>query len=216
MMQRSVYSKGKVTLIRFCYLMPLIGVIAILIAALIPHIFFQDGTEAYKNLTLFTLMGNTYDGCLSFFRGTAQGTTADFYFSLKIFAVWLLSVACMVIYGVFVLATALCVPLAWFPNASTPLGNKLKRIYRLIVPNRVFYVLFQLLPVFPSLFPYFLQRFYRTMLGQKITAHYVGLPDWIPVLLLTAASVALFLGTLRMQKDCRMDLFRIFKLEEKK
>ena len=201
--------------VRIAYLLPcLIGAI-LLFLALLPHLFYRVGNEVYSTLSLFKLLDNTHESCMGFLNGTKEGTTTELYFHFVMYAFWLLSVISMVLYGIFVIFTTAMTVFIWTPHATpTPTANKLKRAYRIAVPNRGFFVFFQILPVLPSLFPYFLQHFSRTVLGQKMYAHYYGIPDFIIVLILSAASVTLFLTTLRAQKENQMDLFRIYKVEK--
>lgn len=201
--------------VRLAYLFPCLVGILLLFLAILPHLFYRVGSKVYSTLSLFKLLENTHESCMGFFNGTKEGTTAQLYFHFVMFAFWLLSVISMLLYGVFVLSTMVMTVFVWTPySPPTPTVNKLKRAYRIAVPNRGFFVFFQILPVLPSLFPYFLQHFSRTVLGQKMYAHYYGIPDFIIVLVLSAASITLFLTTLSAQKDNRMDLFRIYKIEK--
>ena len=205
----------QVGLVRLSSLMPVIGGVILLFLALIPHLFYQAGSDVYTTLSLFELMDNTYQSCMGFFNGSTAGTTADLYFHFVMFAVWAVSLLCIVFYGLFVLATALMVSFVWTPHPQPhPTVNQLKRAYRILVPNRGFYVFFHVLPVLPSVYPYLLQLFSRTMLGQEMHAHYYGIPDFIIVILLSAASVTLFFVTLSAQRENKMDLFRIYKVEK--
>ena len=103
---------------------------------------------------------------------------------------------------------------AWTPyRTPTMLENKLKRAYRILVPNRGFFVFFQILPLIPALFPYFFQLFANRMLGQSMRVYYLGIPDFVIVLLLAATSLTLFFVSLSDQKNNKMDLFRIYKLD---
>lgn len=200
--------------IRLAYLMPCLVSLILLFLALVPHLFYRVGSEVHATLSLFKLLENTHDSCQTLFSGAKEGTTAELYFHFVMFAFWLLSVISMTIYGIFVLFTTVMTFSVWTPySIPTSTVNKLKRAYRIAVPNRGFFVFFQILPVFPSLFPYFLQLFSRTVLGQEMHAYYYGIPDFIIVLIFSAASVTLFLTTLRAQKDNKMDLFRIYKIE---
>ena len=130
---------------------------------------------------------------------------------------WAISLLCIILYTIFVIATTVMLSAIWFPQTHpTPLGNKLKRIYRIFVPNRGFFVFFQILPIVPAIFPYLLQWFSKNVYDPWMRVYYYGVPDWIIVFLLSAASITLFLTSLSAQKAHRMDLFRIYKIENNK
>ena len=202
-------------MIRFAYLMPLISGVALSFLAFIPHLFYQANNDIYSTLSLVQLLGNTYGEGSKFLTGTASGTTVDFYFYIVMLALWVISILCIILYAIFVTFTAVMLPLVWSPqNAPSVKANNLKRAYRIAVPNRGFFVFFQILPVVPAIFPYLLQRFSKTILGQKMQVYYYGIPDWIIVLTLAAISITLFFVSLSAQKNNRMDLFRIYKTEQ--
>ncbi len=207
------YTK-RVGLIRLAYLMPVVcGVILLFLAAL-PHLFYQANGDVYSTLSLFQLLDNTYAEGSKFLAGTAQGTTADFYFYLVMLSFFALSLLCIILYGLFVIFTAIMTVYIWTPHAlPTVRGNNLKRAYRIAVPNRGFFIFFQLLPVFPSIYPYLLQIHSKKILGMEMKVFYYGIPDFIIVLILAAASITLFFVTLSAQKENKMDLFRIYKRE---
>ena len=204
----------RVNLIRLAYLLPIFCATVLLLLACIPHFFYlADGTTR-NTLSLFELMGNTYNSGTTFLGGTVQGTTADLYFYFVMLTLFWVSVVCMVLYGIFCIATACMTCFVWSPlRTPSELENKLKRAYRILVPNRGFFVVFQLLPLIPSLFPYFFGLFANRMLGQNMRVYYLGIPDFVIILLLGAASLTLFFVTLSDQKHNKMDLFRIFKIE---
>ena len=204
-----------VGLIRLAYLLPIVNAIVFLCLACVPHLFYlADGTTR-DTLSLFKLMGNIHAGATAFFGQTVRGATAYLYFYFAMIAIWWVSVICIVLYGIFCISTAAMSCFAWTPlRTPSQLENKLKRIYRLIVPNRGFYVFFQLLPLIPAFFPYLLQLLAKRMLGQSMRVFYLGIPDFVTVLILTAASLTLFFITLSDQKHNKMDLFRIFKIEQ--
>ncbi|MBE6634517.1 MAG: hypothetical protein E7620_09290 [Ruminococcaceae bacterium] len=207
-------NEKKAWAVRLAYLLtPLSSVILLLLAAL-PRFFFQMEGEIYEDLSLLGLMSNTFENCKGFLNGTANGSTNDLYFSYIMMAILAVTVAAMVIYAVFALFTALLIPFVWTPNtAGDPTVNNLKRAYRVFVFNKGFYVVYNLLPLIPALFPYLFQLFYRSRLGMKTTLHFYGLPDLIPTALLCLACCGAFLATLKLQKLNRMDLFRIYKQE---
>lgn len=207
------YAK-KTWMIRLAYLMPLISGIILLILGFVPHLFYRLNNDVYSTLSPFQLLGNTYEQATRFVTGTASGTTADFYFFMVMLAFWALSTLCIALFAIFSALTSVMLYSVWTPqNHPTEIGNKLKRLYRIFVPNRGFFVFYQILPIIPAFFPYLFQLFCKKMLGQTMKVYYYGIPDWIVALILSAAAIALFFASLSAQKENRMDLFRIYKIE---
>ena len=208
------YAK-KTWMIRLAYLMPLISGIILLILGFVPHLFYRLNNDVYSTLSPFQLLGNTYEQATRFVTGTASGTTADFYFFIVMLAFWAICTLCIALYAIFVIWTTVMLFSVWMPQSSpTVRGNKLKRAYRIFVPNRGFFVFYQILPIAPALFPHLFQLFCKKMLGQTMKVYYYGIPDWIVVAILTTAAITLFLTTLSAQKENKMDLFRIYKTNE--
>lgn len=211
MMDRT--SKRRVALIRTCYLLPPVLAVFYLFFGYLPHLYYLSDGVATANISLFALMSNTLQSCKGFFNGTASGTTADLYFSYVMLSVWVISLITIVLYAIFAIANAAAVALIWSPDQKpTKTVNLAKKIYRMVVPNRFFYGVSCFLPAFPALFPYFLQRFYRTVIGITPTVHYIGPPDPIIAVLLGAACIALFALTKRAQSELRMTPFKLYKV----
>ncbi len=200
--------------IRLCYLLPLLSGLLLLALAAIPHFYFTTDTSALDTMSLFGLLDNTYQTCIGFFNGEANGNVSSLYFSYVMMTFWVLSWLCIALYGLFAVSTALISMAAWTPYAvPTHFGNNCKRLYRLLVPNEGMFVFFSLLPLLPSVFPWLLQIFYRNMLELPATLHYFGLPDVVYALLLSAACIALlFLTAAARREKLRMDIFRLYKL----
>ena len=208
-------SQNRPWMIRLAYSMPLINGIVFLILGFIPHLFYISGNNNPPTLSPFGLLGIIRESGVDYVTGRTAGSTVDFYFYTAMLALWALSALCIAFYAILVVSTTAMLPSVWSPqNHPTVQGNKLKRIYRIAVPNRVFFVFYQLLPIVPTIFPYLFQLLCKRMLGQTMKVYYYGIPDWIVVMLLTAASVSLFLTSLRSQKSNKMDLFRIYKTNE--
>ena len=185
-----------------------------LLLASVPRFFFQVGGEVLNDLSLFGLMVNAYEFCRGVFNGTIDSDTAALYFSDIMIAILAVSLAAIIFYALFALFTALMNGFIWAPQANGhPTVNKLKRAYRILVPNRACYVIYNLLPLIPAVFPYLFRYFYNTRLSMKTTLHYYGFPDIILVALLCGASCALFLLTLSAQRENRMDLFRVYRVK---
>lgn len=210
---RPLSARAQVRLVRLCYLLPVLNGAILLALACIPHLFYQSGPDALDTLSLMQLLQNTYSNCIGFLQGSADGSVAAFYFSVVMMIFWALCWLTMVLYALFALASAvLCALIVWTPGtASQPWMNTAKRCYRMLVPNRVCYGIWCALPLLPSFFPYILQGFYRSILGEQATLHYFGLPDPVYVILLAGLAAALFVLTLPAQKEYRMDLFRLYK-----
>jgi hypothetical protein len=207
-------TKRQAALIRISYLLPAIIACFFLFWAYLPHFFYMMEGELMDFDSLFPLMDRTFKNCRGFFNGTANGSTADLYFSYSILPIWGIALLTLILYAVFAIANLMALVLIWDPNRKpTKNINLLKKIYRMIVPNRFFYGVFCFLPVFPSLFPYFLQRFYRTIYGITATVHYSILPDFILTLILGVVCVLIFSLTKNAQNDLRMTPFKLYKVK---
>ncbi len=205
-------NKTQITLIRISYLLPAIFSCLFLFLGYLPHFFYMIQGELMDFDSLFPLMDRTFKNCRGYFNGTASGSTADLYFSYSILPIWLISLLTVILYAVFTVANLMALVLIWSPDSKpTKNINLLKKIYRMIVPNRFFYGVFCFLPVFPALFPYFLQRFYRTIYGITATVHYPLLPDFILALIFGLACVLTFALTKNAQNRLRMTPFKLYK-----
>ena len=205
-------SQNRPWMIRLAYSMPLINGIIFLILGFLPHLFYISGSNNPPTLSPFGLLDIVQANGLSYLSATASGTTEDFYFNITMLAFWALCAICIALYVIFVVWTTVMLFSVWTPQIHpTVMGNKLKRAYRIFVPNRGFFVFYQILPIAPAIFPYLFQWLYKK---QAMTVHYYFIPDWIVVLILTAASITLFFTSLSAQKENKMDLFRIYKIEK--
>ncbi len=212
-------NRKNAALTRLTYLLPFLLSLLFLTSACLPHLFYQYNIEGAQelsgDLSLFELLGNTFDKCFGFLTGSSEGTSAEFYFSVVMMTFWTLSWISVVLYALFSLSTALMCVAVWMPSPTPSKQlNTLKKCYRMLVPNRGFYVFYQILPLIPSAFPYLLQLFYRTMLGIDATVYYYGFPTPILAALLCAASIICFFVTRRAQDLTKMDLFRLYRSEK--
>lgn len=177
-----------------------------------PHLFFTSGGELFDSVSYFRFLGNLRETCLSALDGTASVSPDAVRFSCIMIAFWGLTCILMVWYALFLLSTALLASVALTPRAASPLLNRCKRLYRILVPARGFFVFLSLVPSLLSCLPWIFTAFYKAVLGQSAVLHYDLLPDVIPLSLLSLPFVALFLLTLPSQRDLKLDLFRIYKV----
>ena len=210
-----IRSTNRPWLIRLAYSMPWINGMIFLVLGYIPHLFYISGNNNPPTLSPFALLNIIHANGMEYLSATASGTTEDFYFYMVMLAFWAICTLCIALYAIFVIWTTVMLFSVWMPQSSpTVRGNKLKRAYRIFVPNRGFFVFYQILPIAPALFPHLFQLFCKKMLGQTMKVYYYGIPDWIVVAILTTAAITLFLTTLSAQKENKMDLFRIYKTNE--
>jgi len=211
--------KQQQALVRTAHLLPSLTALILLIFAALPHFFYQSGVGTSSTMGVFQILNISFDESLTYFGTTMiESTVADFYFYVWLIVFCVLSWACVFFYAVYaVIHTVVSIFVVWSPDLHPTQGsNLIKRIYRVIVPNRGFYAFYNLLPLLPSFFPLILQTLYRRILMEKVTTYYFGIPvpvDSIVAILLCGASIALFFVSLKAQKRCRMDLFRIYKAE---
>ncbi len=204
--------RTSLSLARLAYLLPIFTAVAVLVLSAVPCFFFQSKGEAHQTMNLFGVMANTLETCTGLLNGTVNGNTSDLYFSIVMLALLIVCALALLLYVGFALFTALLLALAWNPGLTHPAVNALKRAYRILVLNRGFFAVFNLLPLLFLVFPHFLKLFYNTLLGEPVTLHYFFLPSPIVAAILCAASVTLFFCTLKDQQEARLDLFRIYKL----
>ena len=202
-------------MIRLSYSMPLINGIIFLILGFLPHLFYISGNNNPPTLSPFGLLDIVHANGLEYLSATASGTTEDFYFYMIMLAFWAVCTLCIALYAIFATWTTVMLVSVWTPqDHPTIKGNKFKRAYRIFVPNRGFFVFYQILPIVPAIFPHLFQLFCKNMLGQTMKVYYYGIPDWIVVSILTVVAITLFFASLSAQKEHKMDLFRIYKIEK--
>ena len=136
-------------LARLSYLLPLLSGLLLLIPAFVPHIFFYRGKSLSATISLFDLLGYLRAEASNVLHAS-ESVSPSIYRS-ALFASVLTAVSWFFIlwYAIFaILSAAICV---WASKeiSSTSL-NTAKRVYRIVVPNRVFYGIFCFLPL---LFP---------------------------------------------------------------
>ena len=177
-----------------------------------PHLFFTSGGELFDSVSYFGFLGNLRETCLSALDGMASVSPDAVRFSYIMIVFWGLTCFLMVWYVLFLLSTALLASVALTPRAASPLLNRCKRLYRILVPARGFFVFLSLVPALLSCLPWFFTVFYRSVLNQSAVLHYDLLPDVVPLALLSVPVAALYLLTLPSQRDLKLDLFRIYKV----
>lgn len=178
-----------------------------------PHLFFTSDGELFDSVSYFTFLGNLRKTCFSALDGSASVSPAAVRFSCVMIAFWGLTCLLLAWYVLFLLSTALLSSVALTPRAASPLLNRCKRLYRILVPSRGIFVFLSLVPALLSCLPWVFSAFYKTLLGQSATLHYDFLPDIIPLALLSVPVAVLFLVTLPDQRELKLDLFRIYKTE---
>ena len=197
--------------IRAVYLLPVLTWVTTLIAVCVPHLFFIYDGIAHETVSTVQLMGNAWQESLSLLQGTANGTPAAVLFSYAATAVVILSWIAIFWHALTAIPAAICSCYAFSNPPTARITNRIKRIFQIFCPNRICYVLFNLLPLLPAFFPQILVSLYASMLGMTVSVHAFGIMDWIPTVLLTALNVVSFLGTLSLQSRLHLDLFRLYK-----
>ena len=209
-MKRKASSLHRV-LIRVVYLLPAIAWLGILIHACIPHLYFVYNDIAQETVSIFALMGNTWQECIGFFDGTANGTPADLMFSYIMVFVVVLTWISVIWCGLFALACAGCSYYAFGRSPTDKYANRAKKLFYLVCPNRVCYVLFSLPVPLLALFPHILTLAYLRQLGLTVRLYAFGPMNWIPAVILCVLCVGGFLGTLAWQDVYHLDMFRLYK-----
>ncbi len=203
--------KSKLVFIRLAYFLPaLVGAVTLFLA-FYPHLFFKSGETIYDSVSFFDFLENIRSTCFSAVSSASDATSAAVYFSYVMIPVWVLACLLAVWYAVFQIMTLFLSSVALTPRATSPLLNKLKRIYRIAVPCRGFYVFLLLIPLILSFLPYLFVALYENLLGMTAILYYDFLPDAVLLGILTFPCIALYLATLKAQKELKIDLFRLYK-----
>ncbi len=198
-------------ILRAVYLLPALTGLTLLIWACTPHIFFLYGGKTYDTWNLFSLFGNAWSQCQALLSRTVDGSSAAFFFAYAVSALVILSWILIVIFAILAILSAALSSYAFSMPPTSKKANRAKRWLRFFCPNRFTYVLTLLLPLLPAAFPSILCYFYRTRLAADITAFYIGPNGLLVAGILTALNLVAFLATLPMQRDERMDMYRLYK-----
>lgn len=209
-MNRSV----KRFLCHFAYLLPAIVGLTLLIWACLPHVFFVNAGEAHETLSLFDLMGNTWEYGSTVLDGTSENAAPAAYFSYIMNAYVILSWIAIVLFGFNAIVTAVtALPTLW-KSPTDPETNRAKLWLRFFCFNRGWIAFTLLLPIIPALFPCVLVYMQQDIFVADISAHYFGPTAWIVVCVLCVLQFGLFVGTKRLQAEEHMDMFRLYKAKK--
>lgn len=198
-------------LIRIAYLLPAIFGIVMLIVALLPHVFFFYNGAAYETQSMLSLMASTWEESRAMLDGSVNGSSAAYFFSLIMSVFVVLSWVCGILYALTAAASAVCSCIAFAYPPTHPISNRSKRWMQFFCPNRVLYVLSNLLLLLPAAFPQILQHFYRTQFAYDMKLYFIGVNDLILAIVFVVVNVTSFLALLPAQADEHMDLFRLYK-----
>lgn len=193
------------------YLLPLVCALALLIWALIPHLFFIYGGDVKETISLFDLMGNTWKSCTAALSGDAKNSTTAIYFSYIMIVALVISWLAIAVNLLMTVVGAVCACLALPRDPVDPATNGVKRWMKFFCFNRGVFAVATLLPILPFLLPQLLIWFYRSWFAYDMSLHYFAIPSWIAALVLSLLSFATFVATLRLQREEHMDLFRLYK-----
>ena len=202
--------RSRRALIHLCYLLPGIFGILLVIYAAIPHFWFVYNGEAYTTMNLFALHDNAWELYGQIKAGTIENTPTVTWFAQLLPVVSGLFWALPIIYALITIVSTGCMLVAFSFEPTARISNRAKRVLQIVCPNRVTYLLFPLLPLFSSLFPQMILWLYRFQ-GMNIRLHTLFLSDWILVLAFAVINAAVFIVSLPLQSEARMDMFRIYK-----
>lgn len=200
--------------IRIAYLLPAILGLAMLIYAFVPHLFYFYNGVPYETWSPFTLMGNTWDECQVMLDASATGSSSAYFFSLIMSVFVLLSWICAILYGIMAAASAIFSCAAFSKAPTDRFANRSKRWMQFFCPNRVLYVITNLLLLLPAAFPYLLQYFYRTQMSYEMKLYFIGPSDLLLAGIFVALNLISFLALLPAQAREHMDMFRLYKAKK--
>ena len=197
-------------LIRTVYLLPLIIGLLCLLLAFLPHLWFNYGGEVQKTMSPMDLLSNTWSVCNDALNAEA-GEADVIFFSHIMIAFCVLVWISVILYALYAVMVAIFSIRSFSAPPTNRIANRSKRWLHLLCPNAVCYVLFGLLPIFPSFFPYLLSHFYQTRLWIDAKVFFFGPPDPVWVIILVLLLELSFLLTRKMQAAEHMDMFRLYK-----
>lgn len=203
-------SSARRALIRFAYLLPVFSGMLLLIYALIPHLFFVYGDAIYNTQSPFELMQNTWKESQALLNG-AEASAKAVMFSFTMSAVVILSWVFTAVYATVAIASAICSCIAFSHRPTEREANRAKRWMQFFCPNRVLYIIVNLLPLLPAAFPYILLHFYRTQMFYDMSLHHMGPPDFVLAAVAVLLNLAAFLLLMPAQNEEHMDMFRLYK-----
>ena len=197
--------------IRIAYLLPALFGLVMLILAFVPRVFFFYNGEVYDTQSTFALMGNTWRESQTMLDASSQGSGGAYFFSLIMSVLVVLSWISIIVYASMAIASAICSTAAFSAAPTDRFSNRSKRWMHFFCPNRVLYVISNLLLLLPAAFPYFLQHFYRTQLGYDMKPFFIGPSDLLLAGIFVILNLASFLALLPAQARERMDMYRLYK-----
>lgn len=199
-------------LARLSCLLPMLSGLLLLIPAFVPHIFFYRGKSLSATVNLFDLLGYLRAEASNFLHASESVSPSIYRTALLASILTAVSWFFIVWYAIFAILSAVVGVWASQKISSASL-NTAKRIYRIVVPNRVFYGIFCFLPLLPALMPYCYERFLSQTLSEPVRVYFYGAPDWVWTLIGGVFCTVLFFLSLRAQKEHKTDLFRIYRTQ---
>ena len=196
-------------LIRVTYLLPALFGLCLLILAFVPHVFFMYNGKLQPTNSPFVLMSNTWEATTPVVSAATQSSSTTYFFSLIMTVLTVLSWVCIFIYASMAIASAICSTVAFSCAPTDRLANRAKRWMHFFCPNRVMYVVSNLLLLLPAAFPNLLAHFYRTQLGYDVKVFFIGASDLLLAVIFILLSTAAFLALLPMQAREEMDMYRL-------
>ena len=200
--------------IRATYLLPAVTWALVLICAAIPHLYFIYDGIAHETVSTFGLLTNTWSECMNVLTGSADSTPASVLFSYIMLAVAVLTWATILWHGIAAITCAICSCYAFSLAPTDRLANRAKRVFHLICPNRICYVILQFLPLPLAFFPQILTACYQSQLGLQMRLCAFGPQDWIPACSITLICTGAYLALLSAQSREHMDMFRLYKAKK--
>ncbi len=201
----------KRNLIYVRYIFPVFMAAAFIILMLMPCYRFKDADGLRTSVSLFGLMGNSWNTVREYIfgAGQTQAVTLDFAWTVMI------SLVCLCI--AFILGAAVCIyslvaALGYFKSG---LASGTRLMFVTLTANRVLLCILQglMLPVF--LLPSILVYFYRSILLYEVTAEYTPFNLLYIALALYVIMIALTVVSKRHEMLCDMNIYTKKRTEPK-
>ncbi len=196
-------------LIRFTYLAPLLTAFLFLAYGFLPQMWFVEGHEAYETMSLYRLLSNTFSESQALLEGhgSVSARTFSHIMTAATVAFWVL----LGLFLLFALSSAVASTYAFHFPPTDRRSNRAKRLFSLLCPGRMVFLLYPLLLLVASLYPQLLQLLYRNLLGHAATLYASPFFPFVPALLAVLLPAILLYVTLPWQKELHLDLFRIYR-----
>ena len=195
------------------YAMPLVSVLVFIVMGFGYNVRASGGGSFYR-ISTWRLLWNTLAGTHDYLGGETQAAKSWFYGSLSVVAI--LCFLCFLL-ALFFAALALYTALMAFrAGHKSEQSNRMKVIFKIAFPNRLWLFVSNLLVLVPAAYPHFYQtvsaRF--LLLGSERVIYVFANPPLIVLAVLAVLTLALAIAIPRYERSRHMNMFLVYHEEE--